>query len=359
MQVNPEDSPPDIYVTWSNPRMTDFENPLSYVNVMILFQSTSKSNQDKDSGNQSSDSSLMSPDRSFNQSNLFSPQRLHPPNLSSPVRAPASPTKQPSKTSTEIKIGKSTSDIISSMILANLSAIEKEKSRGWKPEEKTVETSKNEKTDDPFSQIKTPPTPDLSEAKSQSKPQSSVQVSETNATSTKLSLPKTVKVVKVQKFVKVKAVPKIDEVIEISSSSDEEENKTPKAENVQKEVSSTAVGGSNFESAVSTVADKSNVEAELAVKDVEAENKVTTEATEMDCEESASDANDKNVLPDIDPVKSPESDCGPPGAYLDPTTGLFVTDSDSQSSNFVANPENLSFDVDELMDVDNWWSASS
>ena len=26
MQVNPEDSPPDIYATWSNPRMTDFEN---------------------------------------------------------------------------------------------------------------------------------------------------------------------------------------------------------------------------------------------------------------------------------------------------------------------------------------------
>ena len=28
MQVNPEDSPPDIYVTWSNPRMTDFENAM-------------------------------------------------------------------------------------------------------------------------------------------------------------------------------------------------------------------------------------------------------------------------------------------------------------------------------------------
>ena len=26
MQVNPEDSPPDIYVSLSNPRMTDFEN---------------------------------------------------------------------------------------------------------------------------------------------------------------------------------------------------------------------------------------------------------------------------------------------------------------------------------------------
>ena len=26
MQVNPEDSPPEIYVTWSDPRMTDFEN---------------------------------------------------------------------------------------------------------------------------------------------------------------------------------------------------------------------------------------------------------------------------------------------------------------------------------------------
>ena len=24
--VNPEDSPPDIYVTWSNPRMPDSEN---------------------------------------------------------------------------------------------------------------------------------------------------------------------------------------------------------------------------------------------------------------------------------------------------------------------------------------------
>ena len=26
MQVNPEDGPPEIYVTWSNPQMTDFEN---------------------------------------------------------------------------------------------------------------------------------------------------------------------------------------------------------------------------------------------------------------------------------------------------------------------------------------------
>ena len=25
MQVNPEDGPPEIYVTWSDPRMTDFE----------------------------------------------------------------------------------------------------------------------------------------------------------------------------------------------------------------------------------------------------------------------------------------------------------------------------------------------
>ena len=26
MQVNPEDGPPEIYVMWSEPRMTDFEN---------------------------------------------------------------------------------------------------------------------------------------------------------------------------------------------------------------------------------------------------------------------------------------------------------------------------------------------
>ena len=30
MQVNPEDCPPEIYVTWSDPRMTDFENILRY-----------------------------------------------------------------------------------------------------------------------------------------------------------------------------------------------------------------------------------------------------------------------------------------------------------------------------------------
>ena len=31
MQVNPDDGPPEIYVTWSDPRMTDFENvSLSY-----------------------------------------------------------------------------------------------------------------------------------------------------------------------------------------------------------------------------------------------------------------------------------------------------------------------------------------
>ena len=26
MQVKPEDGPPEIYVTWLEPRMTDFEN---------------------------------------------------------------------------------------------------------------------------------------------------------------------------------------------------------------------------------------------------------------------------------------------------------------------------------------------
>ena len=30
MEVNPEDGPPEIYVTWSDPRMTDFENALDF-----------------------------------------------------------------------------------------------------------------------------------------------------------------------------------------------------------------------------------------------------------------------------------------------------------------------------------------
>ena len=30
MQVNAEDGPPEIYVTWSDPRMTDFENMMYF-----------------------------------------------------------------------------------------------------------------------------------------------------------------------------------------------------------------------------------------------------------------------------------------------------------------------------------------
>ena len=39
IQVNPEDGPPEIYVTWSDPRMTDFENKNFRV-PEILRQST-------------------------------------------------------------------------------------------------------------------------------------------------------------------------------------------------------------------------------------------------------------------------------------------------------------------------------
>ena len=39
MQVNPEDGPPEIYVTWSDPRMTDFENKL-LPRVVIRFSFT-------------------------------------------------------------------------------------------------------------------------------------------------------------------------------------------------------------------------------------------------------------------------------------------------------------------------------
>ena len=35
MQVNPEDGPPEIYVTWSDPRMTDFENAKIQINTRI------------------------------------------------------------------------------------------------------------------------------------------------------------------------------------------------------------------------------------------------------------------------------------------------------------------------------------
>ena len=42
MQVNPEDGPLEIYDTWSDPRMTDFENS-QYMYLEILLHSGSGS----------------------------------------------------------------------------------------------------------------------------------------------------------------------------------------------------------------------------------------------------------------------------------------------------------------------------
>ena len=37
MQVNPEDGPPEIYVTWSDPRMTDFENASTRARIVYFW----------------------------------------------------------------------------------------------------------------------------------------------------------------------------------------------------------------------------------------------------------------------------------------------------------------------------------
>ena len=37
MQVNPEDGPPEIYVTWSDPRMTDFENMCKFTRLAFFL----------------------------------------------------------------------------------------------------------------------------------------------------------------------------------------------------------------------------------------------------------------------------------------------------------------------------------
>ena len=41
MQVNPEDGPPEIYVTCSDPRMTDFENPTFSCTYMHNYEQAS------------------------------------------------------------------------------------------------------------------------------------------------------------------------------------------------------------------------------------------------------------------------------------------------------------------------------
>ena len=42
MQVNPEDGPPEIYVTWSDPRMTDFENAFQAISTTIFCSGTAE-----------------------------------------------------------------------------------------------------------------------------------------------------------------------------------------------------------------------------------------------------------------------------------------------------------------------------
>ncbi|XP_062592133.1 calcineurin-binding protein cabin-1-like [Saccostrea cucullata] len=148
-----------------------------------------------------------------------------------------------------------------------------------------------------------------------------------------------------------------EEVIEILSSDEDEEamETTPTGKSASQKEDIKQLSGEDMEmedSANQSQAeekkggrDGENVSATLVTENTESESKdnpsssKVTEESELKMEAGADSGKDE--MSDVKDVP-----------YLDPSTGLFVTDSDSQSSVYVANPENISFE-DELMVEDD------
>lgn len=139
----------------------------------------------------------------------------------------------------------------------------------------------------------------------------------------------------------------VEEVIEILSSDDESEamDVTPlskpsvatKQENQQQTSKDNARITENPKDQGSSALITSNVKTE---KSASVAN-LNTGSNENDSKTDPQKESGKDDLTDIKDLP-----------LLDPSTGLFVTDSDSQSSVYVANPENISFE-DELMVEDD------
>lgn len=139
----------------------------------------------------------------------------------------------------------------------------------------------------------------------------------------------------------------VEEVIEILSSDEESEEMdvTPlskqsvasKQENQQQTLKDYVRKTENpkDQERFSSALIMSNVKTEKSVANLNAGNNDNDSKTDPDRESGKDGLTDSKDLP-----------------LLDPSTGLFVTDSDSQSSVYVANPENISFE-DELMVEDD------
>lgn len=138
----------------------------------------------------------------------------------------------------------------------------------------------------------------------------------------------------------------VEEVIEILSSDDETgsmdikpTDKTSIQNEQEKQLQRSKDNATTAKS--STVLwqdDQRNLESDISVsKNTDSANKIDESRSKIDPnkEPGKADLSDSKDLP-----------------ILDPSTGLFVTDSDSQSSVYVANPENISFE-DELMVEDD------
>lgn len=139
----------------------------------------------------------------------------------------------------------------------------------------------------------------------------------------------------------------VEEVIEILSSDDESEamdvttssksSVASKQENHQQTSKDNARITENPKDQGSSALITSNVKTEksASVANLNTGSNENDSKTDPQKESGKDDLTDSKDLP-----------------LLDPSTGIFVTDSDSQSSVYVANPENISFE-DELMVEDD------
>ena len=138
----------------------------------------------------------------------------------------------------------------------------------------------------------------------------------------------------------------VEEVIEILSSDDEtgpmDVKPTDKTSIQNEQEKQLQISKDNAKTAKSSTVlwqdDQKKLESDISVSEnTDSANKIDESRSMLDPnkEPGKADLSDSKDLP-----------------ILDPSTGLFVTDSDSQSSVYVANPENISFE-DELMVEDD------
>ncbi|KAK3103259.1 hypothetical protein FSP39_017896, partial [Pinctada imbricata] len=349
-----------------------------------------KSQSDKENASHSSDSSFMSPDKSFNQSLLFSPQRTNQvQNNTTVAREPSTQTKSVTTAENNNDKNKSGSDLLTTIIVAGLQSADKDEKGGTVS---ITQTKSQSKPDSPVLLIKTPPTPDLTKISQKfpntgntNSPKSASTSSQRQDQKTGLQKESAARLPVPPKMAVTKTLPKDDEVIEILSSSDEDETVKDKSEekltsNVARDIGSNSASikisekvteqrtvvmdsqtsekpgsGTNIpqENKIGTGESSTNISSDQTAEKLDSiSNKSVNQAADRmenstnNAVESQAASGLQSLTEDMDGMKSEDVDMesdmtldpetglmrprenqqDPPGPYLDPTTGHFVID---------------------------------